>query len=78
MKKLKIGDKVVRGPSWMWEEQDCGKFGRRCSGEVIEGENRDGWYSVKWSTGYVNSYRYTKEEKDIEIIEMLKQEELEF
>ena len=78
MKKIKIGDKVVRGPSWMWEDQDCDGAGRKTYGTVIEGENRDGWYSVKWSTGYVNSYRYKEEEKDIKITERLKQEELEF
>jgi len=74
---LKVGDRVKRGPSWEWWDQDRDKNGVKQLGTVVEvpktehnGYNWDGgthWYTVEWdeSQRYRNRYRYDYNYKDI-------------
>lgn len=52
--QLKDGDRVKRGPTWDWRDQDGGG-----EGEVIE-VSWGGWHRVKWDAGHVDSYQYGK------------------
>ena len=45
MPLLEVGDKVVRGPDWKWDEQDGGAG---TVGTVVEEGISDGWVSVRW------------------------------
>ena len=40
---LSVGDRVQRGPDWMWKTQDSGM-----AGTVVEMLDADGWVGVKW------------------------------
>lgn len=63
MKKLKIGDEVVRGPDWHWDNQDGGEGNRGVVDELASGNC---WVRVKWSNGHTNAYEY--EEGNYQII----------
>lgn len=52
---LFVGDRVVRGPTWKWAEQDGGAGG---VGSVI-GRSENGWTLVEWDANKLrNHYRY--------------------
>ena len=46
------GDYVVRGPDWVWKDQDGNTTG------MVTGSSVSGWVTVKWGNGFENSYRY--------------------
>lgn len=48
-----LGDRVVRGPSWKWDDQDGGAG---CQGVVLD-ESSAGWWRVRWDHGGANGYR---------------------
>ena len=66
--ELQIGDRVVRGPDWKWDNQDGGA-GEQGTVTTIKGR---GWVTVKWdrnSNIKRNDYRWGQEENyDLEII----------
>eukprot|EP01064_Diplonema_japonicum_P036105 TRINITY_DN801_c0_g1_i1.p1 TRINITY_DN801_c0_g1~~TRINITY_DN801_c0_g1_i1.p1 ORF type:complete len:1624 (+),score=491.29 TRINITY_DN801_c0_g1_i1:62-4933(+) len=49
---VKAGTKVVRGPTWVWNDQDGGEY-RQGTVQKIE----HSWVSVRWDTGETNQYR---------------------
>ena len=51
---FKVGDKVVRGEDWKWDNQDGGKG---CVGTIEYLSESGNWVNVKWSNAYPNSYR---------------------
>lgn len=63
---LEPGDKVVRGPDWIWGKQD----GEPGSIGIITGRDtcmpdEEGWHLVEWPNGDKNGYVYNEERKDI-------------
>jgi hypothetical protein len=55
--KFKIGDRVVRGPDWKWDEQDGNGPGTvvpRSVPSLVDGYE---WVSVRWDSGNYNCYR---------------------
>lgn len=38
-----VGQRVVRGKHWIWDDQDEG-----CVGTIINTNNFEGWVKVKW------------------------------
>lgn len=50
----KIGLRVVRGPSWMWKNQDGGPGH---VGTVVSDVDSDSWVGVKWEYGAAFKYR---------------------
>ena len=62
---LRVGDRVVRGPDWKWEDQDGGarKIGVVKSNELVSqllpAADSRGWVTVKWEASRTESmYRY--------------------
>lgn len=51
---IKVGDVVVRGPDWRWENQDGGEG---CKGRVVE-VRKNGWVNVKWERNAKHDYRW--------------------
>ncbi|OAF69058.1 hypothetical protein A3Q56_03204 [Intoshia linei] len=50
---LLVGDEVIRGPDWCWDDQDGNS-----TGSVVN-VYKDKWICVKWNDNdYVNNYRY--------------------
>lgn len=64
VKKIKIGDKVVRGPGWIWGGQDGGEGG---VGKVIR-SSVESWWIVRWENGSEQSYPYKAGEYGLKII----------
>eukprot|EP01028_Stygiella_incarcerata_P013678 TRINITY_DN82_c0_g1_i6.p1 TRINITY_DN82_c0_g1~~TRINITY_DN82_c0_g1_i6.p1 ORF type:complete len:1402 (+),score=342.34 TRINITY_DN82_c0_g1_i6:162-4208(+) len=63
---LRKGDRVRRGPSWKWQEQDGG-VGRL--GTVTEDqEPGKEWVKITWDSGASNSYRMSDKHKDLEVV----------
>ena len=52
---IKIGDIVVRGPDWEWNDQDGGEG---CKGIVLSDPDSQGWVKVVWSEQGENNYRW--------------------
>ena len=48
---IRVGDRVIRGPTWEWWEQ-----GGDTVGLVVPGGNNS-WVKVMWGTGALLSYR---------------------
>lgn len=62
--EIKVGDKVVRGPDWKWENQDGGKGNR---GVVVD-IKRKGWVIVKWDKTR-HDYRFGAQDAfDLEVV----------
>jgi hypothetical protein len=57
--KWLIGKRVVRGPTWKWDDQDGGKE----EGVIIKLDGTTGWVNVTWETAGENSYRMGKDSK---------------
>jgi len=57
--KLQKNDRVVRGPSWKWGNQDGGEGS---VGTVCKVKD-NGWVEVKWDNGNSNSYRMGEDGK---------------
>lgn len=57
---LKVGDQVLRGPDWKWEQQDGGPGHL---GTVLKPVDEDGWVEVQWENGASNTYRWGNEMK---------------
>ena len=66
MPKLKEDDRVVRGPSWKWGNQDGGEGS---VGTVCKVKD-NGWVEVKWDESSVkNSYRMGEDgAQDLELV----------
>jgi hypothetical protein len=58
--ELSIGQRVKRGPTWEWEDQDCGADGGSRVGTVTQ--RSDLWYTIRWDgderEDSVYEYRY--------------------
>ncbi|XP_046572311.1 uncharacterized protein LOC124280418 [Haliotis rubra] len=48
-----LGSRVMRGPEWMWKNQDT-----EGPGTIINHNRLDKWLWVKWDNGEQNVYRY--------------------
>ena len=57
--KLKVGDRVKRGPDWRWKKQD---YNNGSQGEGIVTEIRSSTYSIKveWDGGYLDNYEHNE------------------
>ncbi|XP_046350621.2 uncharacterized protein LOC124131401 [Haliotis rufescens] len=51
-----LGSRVIRGPDWMWKNQDT-----EGPGTIINHNRLDKWLWVKWDNGEQNVYRYGEE-----------------
>lgn len=70
--KPQIGDKVVRGPDWVFDDQDSNG-----EGFIIVEYDMPGWWTVRWKNGRQNQYRMGAEGKfDLTIVEREVVEEL--
>lgn len=50
-----VGSRVIRGPTWQWDNQDGQRFGE---GVVQSAPDSEGWLSVKWDhTSKTDNYR---------------------
>ena len=58
---LKIGTRVVPGPTWKWHQENG-------VGEVVAGEEQDGWLRVRWSSGFTSRFRYAPEKHLADIV----------
>jgi hypothetical protein len=67
--KLSIGTKVVRGPTWRWDEQDGGDGN---IGIVIDSDPStilsSDWVRVKWENNSINTYEYLPAKNKFDII----------
>lgn len=68
----RFGARVVRGPRWCFNQQDCDYSGSPTIGTLGSRESaRSSWVSVTWDSGYTNDYNVNKghlaypDEKDI-------------
>lgn len=67
--KVKVGDRVVKGPTWKWAEQG----GAFPSGKVegvgeVYGDNDHVWAQVQWDNGDRDSYRMGGEYADLIVV----------
>lgn len=51
---MKVGTQVVRGPDWMWGNQDGTPHS---VGTITKEMNCAGWVEVRWSNNYKDAYR---------------------
>ena len=51
---MEVGLRVVRGPDWIWGDEDGGEGG---VGTVVETDVDDGKVVVYWDTGRLAEYR---------------------
>ena len=66
-RSIKIGNRVRRGRSWQWHNQD-GYMGNM--GTVVDGASNDFWVSVEWDGGGRNTYRWGADgQYDLEIVD---------
>lgn len=64
-KEIKVGDLVIRGPDWKWENQDGGTGSK---GTVVE-IRKNGWVNVKWSRNVKHDYRWGAQDSyDLEVV----------
>lgn len=64
--RLKVGDRVVRGPSWQWGNQDGGPGN---AGTVKDGTKASsGWLKVSWDKGGEYSYRMVEKEQIFDLV----------
>lgn len=68
-KEIQVGDRVVRGPDWKWDNQDGGKGGK---GTVVEIKRR-GWVIITWDKkrSVKHDYRWGDQESysyDLEVV----------
>ena len=61
---LCVGDVVVRGPQWRWQQQDHHR-GQPSRGTVVRQSGSRGWWTVRWESGSSNSYEYQDGERHI-------------
>ena len=61
----RVGQRVVRGPTWQWGSQDC-ENDTPGAGTIEKIEKT--WISVKWDSGTSNTYRYNPSEDIYDII----------
>ena len=53
-KYCKVGDRVVRGPGWMWGDQDCDEYGIQNQGTITRADSPctgEDWWWVRWDHG---------------------------
>lgn len=63
-KEIKVGDRVVRGPDWKWENQDGGVGSK---GTVVS--MKKGWVNVKWDRNVKHDYRWGAQDSyDLEVV----------
>jgi hypothetical protein len=62
--EIKVGDRVRRGPTWDWYEQDGGKGN---IGEVIEDDGSQCGIKVRWAGGMSHYYRCRNGYQDLEL-----------
>lgn len=62
---LKPGDKIVRGPDWIWGNQDGGPGTIGIVVKLDATMQEETWYIVEWPSGNKNGYVYEKDRKDI-------------
>ena len=62
---LKPGDEVVRGPDWIWSDQDGGPGTIGIVVKLDATMQEETWYIVEWPNGDKNGYVYEKDRKDI-------------
>ena len=61
-----MGDTVVRGPDWKWENQDGGEGSKG----VVTDIKRKGWVIVKWDKTK-HDYRFGAQNAfDLEVVKM--------
>ena len=59
-----VGARVVRGPTWKWDQQDGGD-GKQ--GTIKEVYDDAGWIGVRWDAGGANSYRLNPDENVFDV-----------
>lgn len=80
MKSLHNHDRVKRGPTWGWGDQDS-DHGKRLLGTVlivgarVRTSREAQWYRVIWDNGRTNTYSYGGNRQDIILVHK-KQEDL--
>lgn len=65
---LEPGDEVVRGPDWIWGNQDGGKGS---IGVVLERDDLK-WYKVTWPSEPGNAYEYLPGKRQIILAPIIK------
>lgn len=75
MKELEIGDEVVRGPDWYWDDQDGGEGN---IGVVVDLDayRTPGWHTVKWPDEHINNYQYEYGNCNIKLAPTITAEEI--
>ena len=64
-KEIKVGDRVVRGVDWKWENQDGGEGSK---GTVV-GVKKTGWVNVKWDRNVKHDYRWGAQDSyDLKVV----------
>lgn len=70
LRPLETGDRVRRGPDWIWRDQDVtpGNFGTVISPDVFNDQTRP-WITVGWDGGLSHSYPYFEGNQGIELVD---------
>lgn len=64
---LKDGDRVKRGPTWKWGDQDGGE-GNLGTVKLMDGKAYEGWIQVLWDKQYVDVYRKDSQFVDVILV----------
>lgn len=70
LRPLETGDRVRRGPNWIWGDQDVtpGNFGTVLDPNVDAGRSIP-WVSVRWDNGPEFCYPYFEDNQGIELVD---------
>lgn len=81
---FKIGDRVKRGPDWVYFDQDCGDNGVPVTGTVTQDPHvgflcNKTWVEIRWDNEHCNAYPLTDDDgKEVQVIQHVGTEQAEY